>query len=136
MKPERLKAEVTCSFYKSTEQSQVPCGSKSNKKYFKYENYVRRTRFEREAIKSKVACRLPFVTNGAADPFITGQQQYFLSCFLPLHVRTRRLPASQAEQQALQKSGLRNRRGGYVLLTVLFGSLFWTVVLSIKELSS
>ncbi|CAM9611590.1 unnamed protein product [Ectocarpus sp. 6 AP-2014] len=54
---------------------------------------------------------------------------------LPL-ILIRRLPASQSEQQALQKTGLRNRYGGYVLLTVLFGSLFGTVVVSIKSLSA
>ncbi len=48
----------------------------------------------------------------------------------------RRLPSSQAEQQALQSSGIRNRWGGIALLTVLFASLLWTMVLAIIELSA
>eukprot|EP00903_Cladosiphon_okamuranus_P015035 g13911.t1 len=53
---------------------------------------------------------------------------------LPLFL-IRRLPSSQAEQHALQNSGVRNRWGGIVLLSVLFGSLLWTVALSIVELA-
>ncbi|CAM9881879.1 unnamed protein product [Discosporangium mesarthrocarpum] len=48
----------------------------------------------------------------------------------------RYLPGSKEEQYALQQCGVRHSWGGVVLLTVLFVSLFWTVVLSLVEISS
>lgn len=50
--------------------------------------------------------------------------------------RRRRLPANQAEQRALQNSGIRDPRGGVALLVVLFSSLSITIRQSLVELST
>lgn len=48
----------------------------------------------------------------------------------------RRLPANQAEQKALQGSGIRDPKGGMALLIVLFSSLGITIRQSLVELST
>ena len=46
------------------------------------------------------------------------------------------LPKNEADQEKLQQNSRKSKYGGIVFLTVLFGSLFWSISSSVIQLTS